>query len=73
MLWAAHIVPIELIGDGLFECSFQFRTCRDPKHNNQKRLDIFLRRADGAVITAHPGDTLKSSGKLKVHPFGVRL
>ena len=73
MLWAAHIVPIELIGDGLFECSFQFRTCRDPKHNNQTRLDIFLRRADCAVITAHPGDTLKSSGKLKVHPFGVRL
>ena len=72
MLWAAQIVPIKYIGDGLVQCIFQFRKFDDPYHNNQKRLDIWLRRADGMVITAHPGETRKRSAKLKAHPFGKR-
>ena len=72
MLWAAQIVPIKYIGDGLVQCIFQFRKFDDPYHNNQKRLDIWLRRADGMVITAHPGETRKRSAKLKAYPFGKR-
>ena len=73
MPWAAQILPREQIGAGMVQCTFQFRNFVDPNHNNQKRLDILLRRADGVVIAAHPGDTVKSSEKLKVHSCGVRL
>ena len=63
MPWAAQILPREQIGAGMVQCTFQFRSFVDPNHNNQKRLDIWLLREDGTVITAHPGSRASKSAQ----------
>ena len=68
--WAAQTLTSAQIGPGITQCTFQFRSSPDPNRGGQPRLDIWLLRKDGTVITCHPGKTAARSAKPVVYAPG---
>ena len=67
-IYLAHHKHSEfLIGPGVLWVYAQFRTRTDANRSDQLRLDFVVERADGSIVTFHPGRVPRGDAKLHLY------